>query len=276
MGWVTSTEWQPAPRPVLRPLYAVGDVHGAADLLALLQGKLREINATGRLVYLGDLIDPSKHVRNYDVARTLDLVAAGSRVEGLDESVLMGNHDQFYSLALAAAGTGDPLPYERGTWIDQGGKLTAEAWRLQDETNERALALAMWIRMSKAQRAVFDRMRVFVEHDDYLLVHAGFCDYLPLQEMLAKDWRSEFPLLRSEEAEHPLWMRLHGEDVDPAGRTMIVGHTPYRSPYVGRNVINIDTGAKLGGPLTMLEIVHDRMRFHQAWPSGLTPEEWEK
>lgn len=83
MGWVTSTEWQPAPRPVLRPLYAVGDVHGAADLLALLQGKLREINATGRLVYLGDLIDPSKHVRNYDVARTLDLVAAGSRVEGL-------------------------------------------------------------------------------------------------------------------------------------------------------------------------------------------------
>ncbi len=273
---VSTTEWQPAPKPASRPLYAIGDVHGAADLLEALQAKLRELSPSGQLVYLGDLIDPSRHVRNYDAARVLDLVAAGSGVDGLAESILMGNHDQFFTLALAAARAADFLPYEEETWIGQGGTRTAEAWGLQDEKNERLLALALWDRMSDAQRSVFDRMQVHVEHDAYLLVHAGFCDYRPLSEQFAKDWKAEFPLLFSEEAEHPFWMRLHGEDIGPAGRVMIVGHTPHRVPRVGKNVISIDTGAKVGGPLTMVEIVGDRMRFHQAWPGGLTAEIWEK
>jgi serine/threonine protein phosphatase 1 len=273
---ITTTKWQTAPRPVSRPLYAIGDVHGAADLLIALQVKLTQLNAKGVLVYLGDLIDPSKHVQNHNCARVLETIATGSGIDALDEHVLMGNHDQFFTLALNAARSGDSLPFEQGTWIDQGGSLTAAAWGLNSETDERKLAQAIWDGMSEAQRGVLDRMKVYMAHDDYLLVHAGFYDYRPLPEQLAKDWRSDFPRRMSDEAEHPFWMRLYGQDIGPKNRTMIVGHSPHRVPRVGKNVINVDTGAKVGGPLTMIEIVNDRMRFHQAWPTGMTAEIWEK
>ncbi len=268
---VTTSDWQPSPTRASRPLYAIGDVHGAATLLSALQARLRDLNAIGRLVYLGDLIDPTSRVEGADCALALDLVANGAGCRLLDEHVLMGNHDQLFTLALTAARTKAPLPYEPGLWIDQGALKTAEAWGIGEVDDERDLATLLWDRMSSGQRAVFDRMQTVVEHDDYLLAHAGVCDYLPLHEQLSADWRTTFPSNGAEESEHPLWMRLHSEDIAPKGRVQIVGHTARRQIFVGKRHIGIDTGAKVGGPLTMIEVVEDQLRFHQAWPDGLPP-----
>jgi len=273
---VTTSDWRPAPKPVSRPLFAIGDVHGASHLLKALQTKLRELCARGRLVYLGDLIDPANRVNDYDCARVLDLVAVGAGAEELEEIVLMGNHDQFLTLALAAARANTQLPYSAGTWIDQGGLRTAEAWKISDETDERKLALAIWDHMTMAQRKVFERMQIYAEHEDYVLVHAGFREDVSLAEQLSRSWDSEFPTDRAVEHDHPLWMRLHDEDIAPAGRVQIVGHSPRRKPFIGANRIGIDTGVKSGGPLTMIEIVGERLRCHQAWPQGMTREAWER
>jgi serine/threonine protein phosphatase 1 len=263
---VTATDWQPSPKPVSRPLYAIGDVHGAAPLLDALQARLRDLNASGRLVYLGDLIDPTEHVTGADCARVLDLVANGAGCRLLEEHVLMGNHDQLFMLALNAARTKSPLPYDAGLWTDQGALKTADAWGIGEMGDERHLAATLWDRMSASQRAVFERMETVVEHDDYLLVHAGVCDYLPLTDQLATDWRSVFPRNGAEECEHPLWMRLHSEDVAPKGRVQVVGHSARRHAFIGNSHIGIDTAAKFGGPLTMIEVIEGRMRFHQARP----------
>jgi hypothetical protein len=261
---ITVCDWRPAPSPVLRPLYAVGDIHGAAAKLAALQQHLRASNAKGSLVYLGDLIDPSTKMREHDCARVVDLVAVGVGNSGLVETTLMGNHDQFLMLALAASRNGSPLPFDEYTWLEQGALLTAQAWGVGKMRDERELAVAIWNAMTDAQRHVFETMKIYVEHDQYLIVHAGFCDYLPLAEQRKTDWRLRYPQTAQEELEHPFWMRLHEEDVAPAGRVQIVGHTARKDAFIGKHHIGIDTGVKYRGPLTMLEIVDDRMRLIQA------------
>jgi serine/threonine protein phosphatase 1 len=227
------------------------------------------------LVYLGDLIDPTKHVSGYNAARVLDLVTIGIGRSGLQETVLMGNHDQFFTIALVAAQANTPLPYEPGTWIDQGGRETAEAWDISG-SDERLLAQALWKQMSASQRSVFERMQVYHEHEGYLLVHAGFPDDIPLAPQLAKEWKSEFPHDRMSEHDHPFWRRMHDEDVAPKGHVLIAGHTPRRRAFLGKRHIGIDTGVKQGGPLTAIEIVGDRLRLHQAWPPGLERDQWER
>ncbi len=261
---ITVGDWQPAPKPVSWPLYAVGDIHGDAAKLAALQQHLRTSNAKGSLVYLGDLIDPSPKMREHNCARVLDLIAAGVGNDDLVETTLMGNHDQFLMLALHASRDGSPLPFPEYAWLEQGALLTAKAWGVGKMRDERELAAAIWDAMTDAQRRVFETMKIYVEHDEYLLVHAGLCDYLPLSKQIEKDWRSVYPQTAQEEFEHPFWMRLHEEDVAPAGRVQIVGHTARREAFIGTHHIGIDTGVKYGGPLTALEIVGDRMRLIQA------------
>jgi len=272
---ITVSEWLPAPIRVQRPLYVIGDIHGASALLAALLQRLGQVCEAGTLVYLGDLIDPTKHVSGYNVARVLDLVATGIGRSGLQEIVLMGNHDQFFTVALAAAQADGPLPYEPGTWLEQGGMETAEAWGLSGP-DEQILARNLWDRMSEAQRSVFDRMQVYHQHEGYLLVHAGFPDDIPLAPQLAKEWKSEFPQDRMSEHDHPFWRRMHNEDIAPKGHVLIAGHTPRRRAFIGKRHVGIDTGVKQGGPLTAIEIVGDRLRLHQAWPEGLDRERWER
>ncbi|MFN8701948.1 MAG: metallophosphoesterase [Rhodospirillales bacterium] len=261
---ITSGDWQRAPQPVSKPLFAIGDIHGDARKLEALQRHLRERAATGSLVYLGDLIDPSSKMSHYDCARVLDLVAAGVGNDGLAETTLIGNHDQFLMLALDAARNGKATPFENYTWLEQGALLTAAAWGIGKMTDERELASAIWNAMSPAQRSVFDNMKTYAEHEAYLLVHAGFCDYLSLSEQLEAEWRSFYPRTAREEMEHPFWMRLYNEDYAPKGRVLIVGHTARKEAFIGARHIGIDTGVKYGGPLTALEIVGDRLRTIQA------------
>jgi serine/threonine protein phosphatase 1 len=274
---ITSTNWQPAPSPVSRPLVAIGDIHGCADLLVALRAHLRrELQSGTRRVYLGDLIDPHpRREHAHDCSDVVDQVAL-DMAAGAD--VLAGNHDAFFLIALEAARNDWPVPFESGCWSQQGGAATAAAFGIEHayDMSQQSLAQAIFERMSDRQRAVFAAMRVHVEHDAYVLVHAGFHPTIPLEKQIATADILRYPNAW-DEREHPLWMRFKpSSDVAPEGRILIHGHTSVRGVFAGRKRINIDTGAKYGGPLTALEIVGDRMRLHQAWPEGMDAARWHR
>jgi serine/threonine protein phosphatase 1 len=274
---VKSTEWRAAPAPATRSLVVIGDVHGRSHLLGALVGQISDVaQADTHLVYIGDLIDPHpQRDEPHNCAAVLDIAATPvANVSEID--YLAGNHDAFFLIALDAARKGTSLPWPDGLWSEQGGIETAVAWGVLAPEGEAAIAHAIWSRMTIRQRSVFESMKVFVEHDSYLLVHAGFEPHVLLDRQMARANILEFPDGQNEQ-QNPLWMRFKaGTDTAPKGRVLIHGHTPTRRPILGRKRICIDTGAKYGGPLTALEIVGDRMRLHQAWPAGMTPERWHK
>jgi len=261
-------DWRPAPSSVSRPLCAIGDVHGDARRLAALVEHLRaHLQPGGTLVYLGDLIDPHpKRDHAHDCAAVLDTVA--TPLQNTETVVLAGNHDAFLLIALDAHRKQTRLPWETSHWFAQGGLATGAAWGLAySRTNpmdERAFAAALWSRMTPTQRDVFESMKIWHDHDAYLLVHAGFVPHTPLAKQQARASILEYPTIQSED-EHPLWMRfLHNTDAAPRGRVLIHGHTSMRKALLGKKRICLDTGVKYGGPLTALEIVGDRMRLIQA------------
>ena len=261
-------DWKPAPSPVSRPLCAIGDIHGNARKLEALVEHLRaHLQPGGALVYLGDLIDPHpKRDHAHDCAAVLDIVA--TPLPNTETVVLCGNHDAFFLIAIDAHRNGTSLPWETSHWFAQGGLATGAAWGLAySRTNpldERAFAAELWSRMTPTQRGVFEGIKIWHDHDQYLLVHAGFEPRVPLAKQQARASILEYPTTRSED-EHPLWMRFnHNTDAAPKGRVLVHGHTSMRKALLGRKRICLDTGVKYGGPLTALEIVGDRMRLIQA------------
>lgn len=265
---ITVGDWRPAPQPVLRPLYAIGDVHGDAGKLTALVDHLRaQLQPGGTLVYLGDLIDPHpKRDHAHDCAAVLDMIAQS--LPKTETVVLAGNHDAFLLIALNAYRERAGLPWDRYHWLAQGGLATAAAWGIPfSRTNapdECVLANEIWSRMTSQQRSVFERMKIWHDHDAYLLVHAGFEPQTPLEKQQARASLLEYPNWQTEQS-HPLWMRFnHNTDAAPKGRVLVHGHTSMRKALLGKKRICLDTGVKYGGPLTALEIVGDRMRLIQA------------
>lgn len=103
----------PGALPDSLEVFAIGDVHGQADLLAAyLDGIARapQPPATDRLVvFLGDIVD-----RGPDSLRAIDLMMNASRLARADRVVLLpGNHE----LVLL-----DALDGNAESWLAIGGK----------------------------------------------------------------------------------------------------------------------------------------------------------
>ncbi|MCF8003264.1 MAG: metallophosphoesterase, partial [Chromatiaceae bacterium] len=74
-------------------IYAVGDIHGRADLLEQLQGQIeqdaaRHPDKVRQLIYLGDYVDRGPQSRE-----VLELLSR-RRLPGVTSHCLLGNHDQ--------------------------------------------------------------------------------------------------------------------------------------------------------------------------------------
>lgn len=281
----TTTDWQAAPKPTNSRLVAIGDVHGCSHLLRALRAQLASLPAH-RLVYLGDLIDPHPHRidsagpgMSHSCADMMDQIADDIATGNCN--VLAGNHDAFFHIAREAVRNASNLPWrEPNLWSSQGGLATAAAWGISfskyETPNDRDLAREIDARLTQAQRGVFDAMKLWVDHDAYLLVHAGFHPQMPLAKQQARTSITTWPTPLEEQI-HPLWMRFNPTtDAAPKDRVLVHGHISMRSAILGRKRIDIDTGAKHGGPLTALEIDGDRMRLHQAWPPGMDAVTWKK
>ncbi|NTG20707.1 serine/threonine protein phosphatase [Agrobacterium rhizogenes] len=213
-----------------RPVYAIGDVHGRADLLRPLLAAIEE-GATGqvpRVIFLGDIID-----RGPDSKEALELVDdALDRFPG--SQLILGNHDEYFLLALEGLLT-DTDAFE---WLEgNGGHATIQSY-------------APGSRPTVGQFAAF--IREYYTHHHSLLksavdkvligshcfVHAGIRPGVPLDVQNSSDLR----WIRDEFLNHPGQFE----------KIIVHGHTPTETdlPEIYPNRIAVDTGAYATGRLT--------------------------
>ena len=224
-------------------IYAVGDIHGRADLLSQLFSRidcdLGACPAQESLnVFLGDYVDRGK-----DSAGVLDLLIGRGKSHQL--CCLKGNHEIFLGEFLENPAILKP-------WAQYGALPTLLSYGLKPapnaSSNERA-ALSESLRkaMPESHCRFLADLKLSYCCGDYYFVHAGVRPRTPLAAQQEKDL---------------LWIRdeflLHEE---PFEKIIVHGHTPVREPEVRPNRINIDTGAYATGRLTCLRLEDDKIDF---------------
>jgi serine/threonine protein phosphatase 1 len=225
-------------------VYAVGDVHGRADLLAQL---LSEIDADLKAhpvpqaihVFLGDYID-----RGPDSRQVLDLLIARSQRH--ETIFLMGNHEVLVEQFLRN-------PESFAIWRDVGGIDTLLSYGIRpppnpDVTEQPMLARRLAEVLPPAHRQFLRSLKRSFICGDFFFVHAGVRPGVPLSQQADEDlfWiRDEF--LNSKEK---------------FGKFVVHGHNPVMGVEFHANRINIDTGAFVTGRLSCLRIESDEALFN--------------
>ena len=244
-------------------IFAIGDIHGGALLLAALldhAGALPRQAARRTIVQLGDLID-----RGPRTLATLDLMADAARLAAADATIgLMGNHEQMLLYALAGDGWHNAQAYN--LWIDNGGDAVL-----------RELFGADWLRGHSPGKvrdalghrvAVLRGLRSHWRSGDILFVHAGLSPRIPPEDFLAASWSRDFNTLR--EDEHWAWIR--GPFLRAArhhGLFVCHGHSPHDglelapAAAIMRHRLNLDVGSTRTGRARMARFVDDRVTLYE-------------
>jgi serine/threonine protein phosphatase 1 len=220
-------------------IYAIGDIHGRSDLLALLLDKITADAAKCKdakwrtLVFLGDYID-----RGHDSARVVEMLL-GELPQGFDAHFLKGNHE-----AILLDFLDDPSYL--GQWLANGADATFRSYGMDlEELIRKGATPEVWRRaflasLPEAHRDFFETLELAVAFGDYLFVHAGVRPGVPLEAQDPHDmvW-IRAPFLQSDE---------------DFGKIVVHGHTPAREPVIRANRIGIDTGAVFTDRLTALKL----------------------
>ena len=229
-------------------LYAVGDIHGRADLL---DDMLRRIGddaqASGpadeaTLVFLGDYVDRGPDSRAV-VERLLDGLPVGFEIH-----FLKGNHEAMLLDFLEE-------PWRLEHWLMNGGEATMRSYGVDTERLMRLRAypeawrLAFAEALPEAHLEFFKNLKLSVSFGDYLFVHAGVKPGVPLAAQQEKDL---------------IWIREPFLDcTEPFGKIVVHGHTPGKAPVTRSNRIGIDTGACFTNCLTALKLKNHSREFLQ-------------
>jgi serine/threonine protein phosphatase 1 len=233
---------RPARLPTGLRIYAVGDIHGRADLLQQVLVRIDEDNARHPPaqeieVFIGDYVD-----RGPDSAAVINQLVQRST---LRETVfLRGNHE---ALMLAFLQNPSALP----EWQHVGGMATLMSYGLQgvlnaDREQQIELCASFKRALPSSHRHFLQDLRTSYVCGDYFFVHAGVRPGLPL----------------SQQEDHDLlWIRTDFlEHAGPFGKIVVHGHTPVMEPQIHGNRINIDTGAFATGKLTCFAFQDDYVR----------------
>lgn len=216
-------------------VYAIGDVHGCADLLDQLLGRIAEDDAARGpartiLVFLGDLVD--RGPASAAVIERLRLLAE----ERADTHFLLGNHEEVFLEALK----GEPKALRMFCRI--GGRETIMSYGVDaadyDRMDYEELHAAMQVRVPAEHRAFLDRFEDMVIVGDYVFVHAGIRPGTDLADQRTSDLR---------------WIRNPFLSHDrPLEKIVVHGHTISEELDVQPHRIGVDTGAYETGRLTAL------------------------
>lgn len=248
---VLKTAGPPPHVPQGRRVYAVGDVHGRADLLIRLLTTLREDIARGEfegrpiLIFLGDYVDrgfQSKEVIN---------VLLGDMLSPFETYFLKGNHEQAMLQFLGDPGIGP-------RWAEYGGAETLVSYGVQPPRTR--TSLEEWQQASDELNAALpadhlhflSNLDLTVRIGDYVFVHAGVRPGVPLDQQTEHDL---------------LWIREEFlGDRKPLEAVIVHGHTPATGPYRDARRIGLDTGAYLSGKLTAARFEHESVEFITTGP----------
>jgi len=228
-------------------LYAVGDIHGRADLLDDLLHQI-ETDAAGRaaanttLVFLGDYVD-----RGPDSCAVVERLLHGLP-DGFDTRFLKGNHE-----ALLLDFVADPRRLDH--WRMNGGGATMESYGVDvaglvaAKASPEVWHAAFTAVLPDTHLAFYRSLRLYVSAGDYLFVHAGIRPGVPIEAQDETDL---------------IWIRDPFLDAAQSfGMVVVHGHTPVDVPDVRPNRIGIDTGAVFSGRLTALRLQNGERGFLQ-------------
>jgi serine/threonine protein phosphatase 1 len=222
-------------------IYAIGDVHGCADLLDQMFSRIdAHITAhpTARpiQVFIGDYIDRGPNSRG-----VIDRLIL--RAQSKEMVILKGNHETMVPEFLRD-------PSILSSWSQVGGLETLLSYGVAPALHtivEAQIELASLLRRAipEAHAAFLGSLALSFSCGDFFFVHAGVKPRIPLDQQREEDllWIREEFLLCEEDFE----------------KVIIHGHTPVREIDIRPNRINIDTGAYATGKLSCLVIQDDRV-----------------
>lgn len=228
-------------------VYAIGDIHGRADLLAQLF-ELVEADRRGRaeghevIVCTGDYVDRGRQSRE-----VVELLLAGP-LEDTDRILLKGNHEELMLQFLDNPETG---PF----WYYQGGNATLRSYGIEVAPSAIGRGGLGWPEIAHEFRRklpgshlrFFEELPVSHQIGDYFFCHAGVVPGKPLDQ---------------QDPAELLWIRQPFlESTVSHGKVVVHGHTPSDEPTVRANRIGIDTGAYYSDRLTCLVLEGRERRF---------------
>ncbi|GGD31934.1 metallophosphoesterase [Aureimonas glaciei] len=227
-------------------LYAIGDIHGRADLLHALFRQIDEDQAdragpAGVEIVLGDFIDRGPASR-----AVMDLILS-RRALGRRVVVLKGNHEEMLLRFLK-----DPAALKG--WRKIGGYPTLLSFGVSppaflDAATATACQHEFRAALGTAHLALLGGLDLSFSNGGYFFAHAGVAPARPLNRQRAADLISiRRPFLDHDES---------------FGQVVVHGHTPCRAVEFRSNRINIDTGAYATGVLTCLVLDGDGHRLLQ-------------
>ena len=225
-------------------IYAIGDIHGRADLLAnlldLIDQDAEAYTGSKSIIFLGDYID-----RGFQSRQVIDIILS-SRMESYNVHCLKGNHEEAMLQFLA-----DPEFGPR--WAAYGGRETLVSYGVRPPRNQ--TRTDDWQEVHAALVAALP-----AEHENFLLqllpslkighygfVHAGLRPGVSFENQQERDlfWiRDEFL-----------------NDQKPLDVIAVHGHTPVDKPFWDHRRINVDTGAYISGRLTAVRLEANTVAF---------------
>ncbi len=224
-------------------IYAIGDVHGRADLLERVFARIDAHIARHPVdraiqVLVGDYIDRGPNSRE-----VLDRLVERTRSNEL--VLLKGNHEVCLLEFLR-----DPSKLQ--SWGPMGGLETLMSYGVTPSLNadaqiQQKLAGEFQAVFPKAHLILLDSLRLSFSCGEFFFVHAGVRPGVPLTKQREKDL---------------LWIRdeflLHEGKFD---KIIVHGHTPVRAVDMHPGRINIDTGAYATGQLACIIIEENEVEI---------------
>ena len=239
--------------PVGQRVYAVGDIHGRADLFAALidaveedDGRRNRMRAPAEttVVLLGDLID-----RGPDSAAVLSLAQEWQRQRLV--RILIGNHEEMLLDSLTNLDT-------LRAYLRHGGRETVLSFGVDADTYFTATYEEVQALMARhIPMAAVDFVRSFEDQiaiGDYLFVHAGIRPGVAPEDQRRTDL---------------LWIRepflSYTGDL---GAVVVHGHTISEEAEFRDHRIGIDTGAYASGVLSAIGLEGSQRWLVEACDSG--------
>jgi len=231
--------------PAGRRIYAIGDIHGRADLLRALHTSILAdaAGATGIVpvvVYLGDYVD-----RGLDSRAVIDILL-DEPLPGFEVVCLLGNHEAMM-LDFLESGEGALM------WLYNGGNATVFSYGIpvpagmRSEVDVQAIAGQLQEAVPERHLTFLRQLRTSHVEGDYVFVHAGLRPGRTLEEQDPADM---------------IWIRdaFLGSDAD-FGKVVVHGHSISGQVDEQANRTGIDTGAYASGRLTCLVLEDGQRRY---------------
>ena len=230
-------------------VWAIGDIHGRADLLHPLLETIRadlSAVALGRkvIVFLGDYID-----RGFDSRGVLNQLCDLDADHSLEVHFIRGNHEDRMEAFLLDPAVGQ-------SWCDYGGRETLFSYGVSppamrsDSAGWGETARALSEALPEPHHRFLQRQQLSVSIGDYFFCHAGARPGVGLDDQSPEDlmW------IRQPFLDHPA----------PFEKVVVHGHTPTDFVVSDARRIGVDTGAYATNVLSAVRLEGQTRKLLQA------------